>query len=114
MANDNKGCGRTSSSKIWQAHISAWRRSGLSRKEYCRQQQLSYDAFVYWKGKLDNKVADSISLVPVAIQGIVAPGNQLQGEPGLKIDLGNRCKIEVYDGFAPTTLAQVISVLRGC
>lgn len=36
---------------FWKEHSTLQRQSGLSRKAYCRQHQLSYDQFGYWEGK---------------------------------------------------------------
>jgi len=50
---------------IWQKHIEAWRRSGLRQTEYCRRQNISYNAFRNWKGRLSNLSGTSIKLVEV-------------------------------------------------
>lgn len=91
----------------WQAPIKAWRKSGLNGKEYCRQRQLSYHAFVYWKKKLGPRQSTATFFVPV-------PTNLHHGDAGagLKVDVGSRFKIEVHDGFTARTLARVIAVLE--
>ena len=45
---------RTLASQIrkWRVHLDAQSNSGLSRAEYCRQHDLSYHAFGYWRRKL--------------------------------------------------------------
>ncbi|MBC8317945.1 MAG: IS66 family insertion sequence element accessory protein TnpB [Desulfobulbaceae bacterium] len=97
------------SNKAWQAHIKAWGKSGLSGKEYCRQRQLSYHAFIYWKKKLVPRQSAATFFVPVPM-----PTNLHSGATGsgLKVEVGKRFKIEVHDGFMPRTLARVISVLE--
>jgi len=102
----------TTNSKIWQAHVSTWRKSGLSKAAYCRQYALSYHAFNYWKKKADRQKNTAVNFVPVpAIRiGQLADRNH---PPSLKVDLGNSLKIEVHDGFTPVTLSQVVQALRG-
>lgn len=36
----------------WQHHIDHWQASGLSGMAYCRQHELIYHCFVYWRSKL--------------------------------------------------------------
>ncbi|WP_374964424.1 IS66 family insertion sequence element accessory protein TnpA [Spongiibacter tropicus] len=38
----------------WPAQIARWQASGLSAAEFCKQHQLSYHRFIYWKRKLSN------------------------------------------------------------
>jgi len=54
--------------KKWQAHLAAQAKSGLSRSEYCRRQQISYHAFVYWRKRLSKTVGDNVALVPITLQ----------------------------------------------
>ena len=45
---------RQRSRRHWQAHISAQRKSGLSRAAYCKEHNLSYHAATYWNRKLSH------------------------------------------------------------
>jgi hypothetical protein len=54
----------------WQPLIEAWRRSGQTQKAFCRERDLSYDQFVYWKRKFARRDSDPVcrtssALVPV-------------------------------------------------
>jgi hypothetical protein len=42
----------TATQNNWEDRIHAWEKSGLSQKAYCRQEQLSFSAFYYWRRKL--------------------------------------------------------------
>jgi len=100
------------SNKSWQAHIKVWRKSGLSGTEYCRQRQLSYHAFIYWKRKLRSHQATAApNFVPV-------PTNLRRDfdniGSAIKVEIGSRFKIEVHDDFAPRTLARIIATLEEC
>ena len=46
MATQREG-GEKHSRHYWQRHVRAQQESGLSRAEYCRQQNLSYHALTY-------------------------------------------------------------------
>lgn len=98
--------------EIWKAHLQAWRKSGLSGMGYCRQQNLSYHAFNYWKKKCHQSSPPGISLVPVPTKRVmVAEAISSPGSP-LKVEVGNRFKIEVNDDFSPKTLAKILSTLK--
>ena len=97
------------SNRTWQAHMKAWQQSGLSGKEYCRQYQLSYYAFIYWKKKLDRLPPPSVELVPLpARMHHASRGN------AIKVEVGGRFKVEIPDDFTPGTLSKVIATLEEC
>lgn len=111
MPKELSGQKTTSSNKTWQAHMKVWRKSGLNCKEYCRQYQLSYHAFIYWKRKLGARQPTALDFVPVPINLHQGYGD---ADYALKVEIGNRFKVEVHDGFTPKTLARVIATLEGC
>lgn len=37
---------------FWQDHFDAWKQSGLTRGEYCRQHDLKLSTFGYWRQRL--------------------------------------------------------------
>ena len=41
-------------SAYWQAHIEAWRASGLSARRFCSENGLPYGRFRYWSSKQRN------------------------------------------------------------
>ncbi|WP_275099995.1 IS66 family insertion sequence element accessory protein TnpA [Sedimenticola hydrogenitrophicus] len=51
----------------WQAHIQDWKASGLSQRKFCRQNQLSYSMFSYWRTRLNRMARDSRKLIPVTL-----------------------------------------------
>jgi hypothetical protein len=74
-------------SQTWRQHIEDWHNSGLSQQAFCRDRNLSYPQFHYWRKKLVNKPADKTplrpsALVPVTYQSAL-PGN------GLSVHLPN-------------------------
>jgi hypothetical protein len=101
----------TGNNKMWQAHLRVWRNSGLSGAEYCRQHNLSYHTFTYWKRKIGIHREAPVHFVSVPAVRI-SPGTT-SAPAALKIDLGNRIKIEVHDGFTAATLHRIVSVLSG-
>lgn len=99
--------------KIWQAHLNAWRKSGLTGADYCRQRNLSYHAFNYWKKKNSQSVSDRINFVPVPVRVGVNDEELLRSANSpLKVEIGSRFKIEVPDDFSPATLSRLVSSLE--
>ena len=71
----------------WRQDIEDWRNSGLSQQAFCRDRNLSYHQFHYWRKKLAYKATDktqprSSALVPVTYRS-PSPDN------GLSIQLPN-------------------------
>ena len=61
----------------WRPLVDAWRNSGQSQGAFCREQDLSYEQFVYWRRKFEQHPSDaaprpSSALVPVIYQPEVA------------------------------------------
>ena len=105
---------KTTNRKIWQSHLKAWGDCGLSRAEYCRQQNISYHAFKYWEKKLIDKQGSRPAFISVPAlrieQGILRRNDQAK----LIVALGGRYRIEVHDDFSPITLSRLISTLGAC
>ena len=47
---------------IWQKRIKAWKKSGLSQKEYCLREKITYATFNYWKRQVEPKTKTSQNL----------------------------------------------------
>ena len=122
--------GRGSNRDIWEKHIEAWRQSGLPQIEYCRCQNISYNAFRNWKGRLSNLSGTSIKLVEVKnIPGDYNLHNNSTSfhagyPPGIgphssrnKSGIGfwsGEFYIEVDENFSSGCLSQLLHVLHNC
>ncbi len=42
-----------SKAQLWQAHFAAWKSSGLSQAEYCKQHDLKLSNFTYWRSRVN-------------------------------------------------------------
>lgn len=112
---------RTSSSnqKFWRAHVVACQKSGLSRAEYCRQHNISHHQLRYWHKKQEqpgqtSPVQPGITFAPIALTRTVKNTCHVGWVSTLRVEVGNRFKVEVADEFSPVILARLISVLEGC
>jgi hypothetical protein len=100
----------TYNNRHWRVHLKAWRESGLSGAEYCRQHDLSYYAFTYWKKKAGRRQSP-VQFAPVPALRIAEAAGR-QHTAGLKVELGPDLKIEVHDDFSPATLSRLIETLK--
>jgi hypothetical protein len=57
----------------WQRHVEAWRKSGLSQADYCRQQGLNPKTFSLWTRRVqgDSSLNKDAPLALISVQ--VAP-----------------------------------------
>lgn len=100
--------------RFWQAHLSAWRRSGLSQREYCRRQSVGEWSLSSWKRRLAKRSPGVVSFVPVAVanQAAVEKAGFTNVRPQpLTLVIGDRYRVEVGDGFSSETLSRVLAVL---
>ena len=107
---------RTSPSarKIWRAHIAALQKSGLTRAEYCRQHNLSHHSLRYWQKKDEQPGQASMTFVPVSLAIDPKGGNSREFRSSLKVEVGNRFRVEVTDDFSRSTLVRLITTLESC
>lgn len=75
----------------WGPLIETWRHSGQTQKAFCRERDLSYDQFVYWKRKFARRESDpmcrtSSALVPVTFASkVTASGLSLVLPNGMEL-----------------------------
>ena len=100
--------------KIWRAHVDACRESGLSRAEYCRQQNLSHHTLRYWQKKYEQSGSTGVTFVPVPLARTVKGNRPREWKSALKVEVSDRFKIEVADEFSPAILARLITTLENC
>ena len=112
MARQSKQKKQSRIQRHWQAHLTAQEQSGLSRAEYCRQHQLSYDASTYWNQKLFKPINKGRTLVPVTFSPNIIKNPFSVAEATLKVILPDKIAIEVSDNFSPVTLTRLLAVLE--
>ena len=92
----------------WKSHVEAWRTSGLSQVDYCRQHDLSRHRFTYWKCKLDKKIAP-VTFIPISGDSVRSQ-RRYNNQTPIKLNIGS-FQIEIGDGFSPETLSALIFTL---
>ncbi len=108
--------------RYWQRVIAAWRRSGLSQAEYCRQSKIARGTFSWWKWRLKQLASEARrpletkppsqqpSFMPVHI---VAPKERHETlQKGIEVVLSTGRSLRVHGDFDAQVLAKLVAVLE--
>jgi len=90
---------------FWKTHLEKWSESGMTQREYCKQNDLIAHRFTYWKIKFKN------NNLPVKFVQ-VSPEPMRIDPSDLKLNIGPGLQIEIPDGFSRITLERVLSTLN--
>ena len=90
--------------EVWQQRISEWRKTGISIAEWCRENQIVYHQFIYWKGRLQPAKTNSSSLFTELQDD--TPQNS-----GIVIEVA-QARIHLTQKFDPYELKRCIQMLR--
>jgi hypothetical protein len=90
----------------WRTRISAQERSGISVKQFCKQQGLTEQSFYYWRKRLQTPASMRFALVEAEPRR----GTTDHGALELVLTTGERLRISA--GVDAATLRQVLEALR--
>jgi len=107
MTVNTKGLSRIEKRKFWFDHINNLRNSGLGRKNYCNQHDLSLRNFENWEVKYRINTKKS-GFIPVRIVSQI--DNEVK--PVLNLRIGQRYTVEITDNFNPDTLDRLLKTLE--
>lgn len=111
----------------WAGVISAWRASGLSQKEFCRQRGIAERALNNWlyKSPYRERAAQALadqtqtrapekkpSFVPVSVIAAKHGDHVKADRPAIEIVLASGPRITVRPGFDEETLRRVVAALE--
>ena len=108
--------------RLWRQHIGAVHGSGLSAAAYCRLHGLPYKSFVYWKRVLPGTVAkmehspvlesDFEEITAIVPCGLPRAMTADKGFTSLRVEVGDRFRIEVAGDFSPVVFAKLVRTLE--
>ena len=107
----------------WRHHLTAWRRSGLTVRAYCRAQGLSEPSFYAWRRTLlerrhthpADRTADPTHPSPTAAASAFLPVrlvDPLAVTPPVEVVLRGGRLLRVTPGFSPATVRELVAVLE--
>jgi hypothetical protein len=82
----------TAKEQLWKDHAKHQKESGLSRIEYCRKHQLSYNQFGYWERKRREEAVSS-KLVPIHLNN----PTKIAAETVCTLALKNGHELKIHD-----------------
>jgi hypothetical protein len=91
----------------WGERIAAQQRSGISVKQFCKEQGLTEYSFYAWRKRLQEKGPVRFALVERS-----ARRQERTAEPVLELVLGNGERLRIGTGVDTATLRAVLDVLR--
>ena len=92
----------------WAERIAAQQRSGMSVKQFCKEQGLTEYSFYAWRKRLRERVPVRFALVERS-----ARRQARSAEPPLELVLATGERLRISSGLDITTLRTVLDVLRG-
>jgi len=93
--------------------VRQWRKSGLSVRAFCIEQELSEPSFYAWRRTLAQREATAVQFVPVTVTPAprsASVGDGSAGELEVVLDAGRRLRIG--PGFDGPTLARLLALLE--
>jgi hypothetical protein len=98
----------------WWRHVNAWRESGLSQADYCRQQGLNRKTFSVWtrrvQGDLSLHKDAPLELLPVQLESS-SPVASPQANVMLQLAHGGGAQLELSTAVSPRWLAELLRCL---
>jgi hypothetical protein len=89
--------------QFWQDHITAWQGSRLSQTAYCKQHEIKFHNFAYWRNRLSPRKEPASKLMKLS--GMAASSRVMMNLP-----LGVRLELSASD--LPVVLPAVLHILR--
>jgi len=103
---------RSSKERFWRRMVRQWRRSGLSIRDFCAQEQLSEPSFYGWRRAIAQRDAEATRFLPVRVVANEKPVTPQDGSSsGLELVLGAGRVLRIGPGFDGPTLRRLLALL---
>jgi hypothetical protein len=90
----------------WEFKLENWRASGLSGAAWCRENDINYPVFMYWRRRIEVPTQKEVS----TFVELTSPLNQTTG-----IDVEYRgVTLHLSKDFDATTFQRCLQLLKGC
>ena len=90
----------------WRTRISAQERSGISVKQFCKQQGITEQSFYYWRKRLQTTTSMRFALVEAE------PRRGTAEHAAMELELTTGERLRISAGVDAATLRQVLEALR--
>lgn len=105
----------TAKQKHWGNHISCWRKSGLTQRQYCLRQGIAISTFSYWIRKLGKgaEITGPTRFYPITVKNTSTLPDKIGFHTGIRLSLCNdKFKIDLEKEFSGTALKKLIATLE--
>lgn len=90
---------------FWKHHYISFNKSGLTQREFCRQNELNYWSFNQWKRRFDKSELD-VSLQEISL----SLPEKSQSKEFIEIIFKNDIRLSIPDNFSKNTLKQIVEI----
>lgn len=105
----------SSKERFWRTMFRRWRRSGLSIRDFCDEQQISEPNFYAWRRTIAQRDAEARTFVPVRVvadEPARGDGAGAGAGAGLELVVGAGRLLRIGPGFDAATLVRLLAVLE--
>jgi transposase len=100
--------------RFWRRAVRQWRSSGLSIRDFCRQEGLAEGNFYAWRRTIAQRDAEKVAFVPVqVIPGPTIPTGAEDAATALELILPGGRRLRVGPGFDAGTLERLLPLVEG-
>jgi hypothetical protein len=93
----------TDKTSVWEHRIAQWGRSGLSQRDFCREQRLALSTFQWWRARLKRRAAlPAATFLPLA----------LEASDVVEVTLRSNTRVRVQGPSATRVVEALIARLR--
>jgi transposase len=100
--------------RFWRRAMRQWRTSGLSIRDFCREEGLPEPNFYAWRSTLAKRDAEKVTFIPVEV--IPEPSAPTRAEDmaaALELILVSGRRLRVGPGFDAATLQRLLPLVEG-
>ena len=92
----------------WQSKIQEWDNGDLSQPDFCKQNNLSFSTFQYWRGLLKQQRTKPVEFKPITVKE-QKPAVQATAENDLQLPIKTEhATINIYRNSAPNLVMLVL------
>ena len=112
MGNAKHACGSGKKERLWQQHVSAWQRSGLTQEEFCNHRGLALSTFTCWRRKFKEREQPAHpAFIPVQIE-TSSPAQPVAGAWACEL-IGPSLRLRLRDWPGTGRLRKLAAMLAG-
>jgi transposase-like protein len=99
--------------RFWRRAVRQWRKSGLSIRDFCRQEGLPEGNFYAWRRTIAQRDAEKVAFVPVqVIAGPTIPTRTEDAVAALELILPGGRRLCIAPGFDAATLQRLLPLVE--